>query len=102
MNTANLYRKLFEDGFTRVERDDRLLDVFPAEISEKGVELWEKWGNRDIYLVRIHLPLRPKFVRLYKLKREKIESALQANMVGKLGKYKPITQSVAEILQFGF
>ncbi|MBI1833279.1 MAG: hypothetical protein HYR90_00455 [Candidatus Andersenbacteria bacterium] len=47
-------RKLISDGFSLVERDDRLLDVFPRESAEKGVELWEKWTPTEIKIVRIH------------------------------------------------
>jgi hypothetical protein len=82
---------LMSKGFTRVERDDRLLDIFPQEISEKGIEMWERWDKEDIYLLRLHLPFRAKFTKLYKLPRAKIEKALKENQVKKLSSYKPIS-----------
>lgn len=46
--------QLIAAGFSRVERDDRLLDVFPKETSEKGVELWERWTEKTVEIVRFH------------------------------------------------
>lgn len=86
---------LAQNGFTRVERDDRLLDIFPSEQSEKGIELWEKWEAKTIHLVRLHLPFRGKFVKRYRLPRQKIEQALYSNKQKKLGSYKPFATGIA-------
>ena len=90
MEYPALLNLLMSKGFTRVERDDRLLDIFPQEISEKGIEMWERWDKQDIYLLRLHLPFRAKFTKLYKLPRAKIEKALNANQTKKLSSYKPL------------
>lgn len=48
-------QELHDQGFERVERDDRLLDVFKYETPEKGVELWIKWENsEEVEIVRFH------------------------------------------------
>lgn len=41
-------------GFSKIERDDRLLDVFPAETKSKGVELLERWTSDCVEIVRVH------------------------------------------------
>lgn len=88
------YRQLLnwfkENNFMRIERDDRFLDIFPAEHSEKGIEVWEKWEADYVLLVRLHLPFRKKFVKLYKIPRKKLETALMENKVKKLTSYKPL------------
>lgn len=63
---------LISRGFNRVERDDRLLDVFPRETAEKGVELWEKWGPDGVELIRIHCGLQSR----REFSRAEIEKAL--------------------------
>lgn len=88
MDYIDLIKSLAEKGYTRVERDDRLLDVFPKEITEKGIQLWERWDKENISLVRLHLPFRPKFVRFYKLPRAKIEKALYENEIKSLSRFK--------------
>lgn len=90
MTYIDLINKLAQSGFSRVERDDRLLDVFPSEISEKGIELWERWDKANISLVRIHLPFRPKFIKYYKLPRPNIEHALYENKTKQLSRFKPL------------
>ena len=90
MTYIDLINKLAQSGFNRVERDDRLLDVFPTEISEKGIELWERWDQVHISLVRIHLPFRPKFIKYYKLPRLKIEKSLYENKVRSLSRFKVV------------
>lgn len=62
-------------GFIRVERDDRLLDVFSKETLDKGVELWEKWNQDTIDIIRIH----NKKHTQYQFAREAIERALLIN-----------------------
>lgn len=99
MDYIHFISSLAQSGFTRVERDDRLLDVFPSEQSEKGIELWEKWDAKTIHLVRIHLPFRKKFVKHYRLPRQKIERTLYENTKKQLGKYKPVKASESEILR---
>jgi hypothetical protein len=61
-----------EDGFSRIERDDRLLDVFPKETLDKGVQLYEKWTDTEVEIIRVHLKKVTKHVFL----RGEIENAL--------------------------
>ncbi|OGY37343.1 MAG: hypothetical protein A3E36_02830 [Candidatus Andersenbacteria bacterium RIFCSPHIGHO2_12_FULL_45_11b] len=65
-----------QEGFIRVERDDRLLDVFPKETIEKGVQLWEKWTDTKVEIIRIHLPKGAKGVTRHVFSRKEIEYAL--------------------------
>ena len=63
-------------GFMRVERDDRLIDVFTQETLEKGVTLWEKWGEDEIEIVRIHNGKSSH----HQVNRAIVEEALQNNI----------------------
>lgn len=78
----NLYNTLIADGFERVERDDRLLDVFPKEIREKGIELWDKWGAESVEIVRLHVPKGRKGMSRYMFKRKIIEDLLHTYAQG--------------------
>ena len=71
----SLYNALIAQGFERVERDDRLLDVFPKEIREKGIELWDKWGADTVEIVRVHTQGKKKTTK-HAVPREAIEKAL--------------------------
>lgn len=64
--------QLIDQGFSHVERDDRLLDIFPKATPEKGVELWEKWGKDTVEIVRIHSGKQSQ----YQFSRAHIEQAL--------------------------
>lgn len=64
-----------KNGFTRVERDDRLLDVFTNQTPEKGVQLWEKWNKDTVEIIRIHNKKESHRV----FSRKDIEDALQKN-----------------------
>lgn len=72
----DLYNELVSEGFERVERDDRLLDVFPKEIREKGIELWDKWGEDTVEIVRLHVPRGRKGMTRYMFSRKSIEERL--------------------------
>lgn len=73
---ANLYKELSDDGFERVERDDRLLDVFIGHNREKGIELWDKWGDDTVEIIRLHIPKGKKGITRHTVSRKKIEHAL--------------------------
>lgn len=75
----DLYNKFIAQGFERVERDDRLLDVFPDETREKGIELWDKWTGDTVEIVRFHLPQGEKGISGYTFQRQEIEKALLQN-----------------------
>lgn len=79
---SDLHDELIAEGFERVERDDRLLDVFPNEISEKGIELWDKWGADTVEIIRIHIP---KEITRHTFSRKDIEKALVNNYKMQLG-----------------
>ncbi|MCE9643275.1 MAG: hypothetical protein K8Q97_03045 [Candidatus Andersenbacteria bacterium] len=66
------------EGFSRIERDDRLLDVFPKESIEKGIELWEKWTDTEVEIIRIH---DTQNITKYVFLRERIENALRGNII---------------------
>lgn len=69
--------ELEEKSYGRVERDDRLLDVFPRETRDKGVELWEKWGEETVEIVRLRvLPDQPKLTQVFQIPRKQLEQAL--------------------------
>ena len=76
----DLHRELVDEGFERVERDDRLLDVFPDEISEKGIELWDKWSEDSVEIIRIHIPKGKKGITRSTLSRKDIEAALREHV----------------------
>lgn len=67
--------QLQDAGFMRVERDDRLVDVFTKETLEKGVTLWEKWGDTEIELVRVHNGKQTR----HRVVRADVEAALKTN-----------------------
>jgi len=69
-----------------VERDDRLLDIFPAETREKGIELWEKWSANTVEIIRFHLPYSPKREEHFSFPRKNIEELLYSNTAGVLKK----------------
>ena len=58
--------------YERVERDDRLLDVFRQETAEKGVQLWVKWGD-IVEIIRVHNGKQTR----HTFPREVVESALR-------------------------
>jgi len=81
-------KDLLEQGFNRVERDDRLLDVLTLETREKGIELWEKWDKEEIHITRIHEPQDIQSVIEYLLLRSLVEQALQNNTTIELGSFE--------------
>ena len=88
MTYQQLVQELQEAAFTRIERDDRLLDTFSKETREKGVELWEKIDGEELLLVRVRLPYASKNLRLYRLPVMQIEQWLTANETRELeGQY---------------
>jgi hypothetical protein len=95
MTYTELLRQLYFAGYTRVERDDRLLDVFPKEDREKGVELWEKWGKKDVELLRVRLPFDAEKLKLYTIPRPKLEKLLQQNIVAELSVFLCIAEGEA-------
>lgn len=76
---GDLYKELSEEGFERVERDDRLLDVFMGHDREKGIELWDKWEKDTVEIIRLHIPKERKGIRRYTLSRQSVEKALLLN-----------------------
>ncbi|MEX1112822.1 MAG: hypothetical protein WEC84_05155 [Candidatus Andersenbacteria bacterium] len=80
MSTYTVFtQQLIQEGFTRVERDDRLLDVYTKENREKGVELWQAWDEEIVRIVRIRLPFNEKNVTRHDLRRVQLEKDLLDN-----------------------
>jgi hypothetical protein len=74
-----MYDQLIINGFERIERDDRMLDVFTNETREKGIELWEKWTDNKVEIIRLHLPKGENGMSRYIFQRKEIETALEEN-----------------------
>ncbi len=93
---SELLRALYHAGYSRVERDDRLLDVFPASIREKGIELWEKWprfqdqeGSQEIVrILRVRLPYEQVNLNLFHIARGQLESLLLNNRKASLDDFE--------------
>lgn len=96
---GDLLRLVFKAGFTRVERDDRLLDIFPVEDREKGVELWEHWGKRHIQILRVKLPFDPTKLILYQITRTQLESLLIENTTEELAGFRAIARGGAAVVR---
>ncbi len=108
MEYTELLQQLFEAGFTRVERDDRLLDIFPHEDREKGIELWERWppsraslatgGDIDVVkILRVRLPFTDAALQLFALQRSELESLLLTNRQATLSDYAPLAKGPAAV-----
>ncbi len=95
MEYRELVERLLVNGFERVERDDRLLDIFPTETREKGIELWEHWTSNQIFLLRIRLPYGATKLQLFAAPRQEVEQALLTNTVVRLTDHPPRAISTA-------
>ncbi len=80
-----MYNQLIAEGFERIERDDRMLDIFPNETREKGVELWDKWTENEVEIIRLHLPSGAKGMSRHSFPRKEIERAFYAYQTSQLG-----------------
>lgn len=94
MMYGDLLRALFYAGYQRVERDDRLLDVFPDQDREKGIELWEKWMDDEVRILRVRVPFTEKKLELFSLRRLDLEQLLRENVVNDLDSYSSIAKGV--------
>jgi hypothetical protein len=88
MTYVDLLKNLYHAGYDRIERDDRLLDVFTKEIREKGIELWEQWESEEVKILRVRLPFDPDKLELFILARAQLESLLRRNIVSKLDDFE--------------
>jgi len=88
MTYADLLHALSQAQYDRVERDDRLLDVFPTQNREKGVELWEQWGEDEVKILRVRLPFEEERLELFILARGQLESLLRRNIVSHLDDFE--------------
>jgi len=82
--------KLLNQGFLRVEHDDRLLDILPTQTRDKGIELWDKWEESNVTIIRLRLPFNPKKRQVFTLSRLKLEQTLSANTLLYLEDFKTI------------
>jgi len=88
MTYNHFTQTLYQEGFSRVERDDRLLDVLPGQTREKGIELWEKWNTENIEIIQLRLPFKPQKATSYTLPRNQIERLLKTNQTVSLDQFK--------------
>ncbi len=88
MTYVELLKNLYHAGYDRIERDDRLLDVFTKEIREKGIELWEQWGPEEVKILRVRLPFDPDKLELFILARGQLESLLRRNLKSRLDDFE--------------
>jgi hypothetical protein len=79
MNYQQLTQKLLANGFTRVERDDRIIDIFPDQIRLKGVELWERWSPQKVTFIKLSIPYHTQKTEAFSAPKEIIESLLKTN-----------------------
>lgn len=109
MTYADLFRALYLAGYSRVERDDRLLDIFRNQTREKGVELWEKWplrgqqekrwGDDDIRLIRLRVPFETATVQMFEVSRGQLESLLMASRPMELDAFAMVAEGEAVLEQ---
>jgi hypothetical protein len=82
-----LVTSLVSEGYQRVERDDRLLDVLPTQTREKGIELWEKNEPTHVKIIRLSFPYQTKDVHSFVIPRLHLEHSLTNNSLLKLEDY---------------
>lgn len=93
VNYSRFLHIMYQARFQRVEKDDRLLDVFKGEDREKGIELWERWDKDNIYLIRLHVA----DIALHVIPHPKLTRALLKNRRLKLSAYAPAASGEEEI-----
>ena len=97
MDYAELLEHLREAEYRRIERDDRLLDVFPVQTREKGVELWEHWGEHEVHVVRVRLPYDASQLTLYALARAQLEKLLLRNETAQLTDFELVAEGADSV-----
>lgn len=97
MDYSELVARLRERGYERIERDDRLLDVFPRETREKGVELWEANTDTTVRLCRVRLPYSLQEVQVFELPRPKLQKLLTENIRAELDVFQEIGRGEAAV-----
>jgi hypothetical protein len=79
MPYSHLTTSLYNQGFQRIERDDRLLDIMPNQTREKGIELWEKTIRDQVTIIRLRLPYSLQKTKTYTIPLPVLEAALANN-----------------------
>ena len=74
-----LTAQLLSQGYQRVERDDRLLDILPTHTREKGIELWEKNESDQVIILRFSLPPDTKKITAHSIPHSRLTKSLQNN-----------------------
>lgn len=92
MTYTDLLREFYRAGFQRVERDDRLADIFPNEDREKGVELWERLDQKNVFLLRVRMPFSVKGLGLYIIPKTTFEELLLKNTKSTMSNFGPFFQ----------
>ena len=96
---GELFLALYEADYERVERDDRLLDVFSRETKEKGVELWERWDAEVVRILRVRLPFSATDLKLFEIPLKEIEELLEENRRADLATYSVVAEGEAILPQ---
>ncbi len=87
MTYAELILAAHQAGYERIERDDRLLDVFPTQTKEKGVELWLHWNSDYVQILRIKHPYHPRATAIHSVPTAILVTALQSNQTLLLSRF---------------
>ena len=87
--------KLMAGSWQRIERDDRLLDIFPTEDRDKGVELWELQRDTETLLLRVRIPFTDTALKLYTLASAQLRHLLEHNTTSDLSSFEETASGVA-------
>ena len=79
MQYRTLTKQLINQGFERIERDDRLLDILSNQTREKGIELWETNAADQMIILRFSLPYNSKKTAAFSIPRSHLTSSLLNN-----------------------
>jgi len=88
MTYEELTATLMAGDWQRIERDDRLLDIFPTESREKGVELWELQHEAETLLLRVRLPYAEEKLLLYSIATPQLNYLLTSNHQSSLSDFE--------------
>lgn len=71
-----LPEQLNREGFHLVPKDDRLFDIFLHLTRHWGIELWEKWTEKEVELIAIKSQDPKAKPKKFKFSRQEIKEKL--------------------------